>query len=127
MRRTRQVALILLVLAVLATEQHAVQAQQPFDRYNRFNPVLDRPVVSPYLNLMRRDASPAANYFTLVRPQIQAQAALGNQANRIQNLQQELNSVQNQQVPTGVRATGHATHFGNYSHFYPSMPGSTRR
>jgi hypothetical protein len=57
-------------------------------------PAASRPVYSPYLNLLRRDASPANNYYGLVRPQLATQGAL-------QSLQQQVNSVrQMEAAPT---------------------------
>jgi hypothetical protein len=38
---------------------------------------LPKPVVSPYLDLLRRGGSPAFNYLTLVRPELDTQKALG--------------------------------------------------
>jgi hypothetical protein len=84
--------------------------------------------VSPYLNLLRRDAPPVTNYFTLVRPQ-QRQLAI-NQQQREVNLQQQflLQTQQQQlgQVQEGlyeirqpqVNPTGTGGRFMNHSHFY---------
>src|SRR5438105_3422455 len=53
-----------------------------------------RPTFSPYLNLARRDSSPALNYYGLVRPQIATQ-------NNIQSLQQQFIVIQQQQQIVG--------------------------
>ena len=50
-----------------------------------------RPVFSPYLNLVRRDAPPGINYFGIVRPQLATQ-------NSLQLLQQQINGGQQQQM-----------------------------
>jgi len=75
------------------------------------------PAVSPYLNLLRNNAnggSPALNYFTLVRPQVQSnQALLGLTYDQSQNRQAigDLNG-------TGMSFTGHPTQFLNYGGYF---------
>jgi hypothetical protein len=78
------------VLAVCASRG---SAQQPAPGV----PAASRPVFSPYLNLLRRDSSPAINYYGLVRPQLVTQGAL-------QSLQQQVNSVR-QMEAAGAAAT----------------------
>jgi hypothetical protein len=92
----------------------------------RYQP--SRPTVSPYLDLIRRDARPATNYHTLVRPQFRQQAI--NQQQQVVNLQQQSLVQQNRAaiqqaqqallearrsaaIPTGVGGG-----FMEYSHFY---------
>ena len=74
---------------------------------------INRPAVSPYLNLFR-GGSPALNYYDLVRPQQEFASAL-------QQLQQQQaapvvplagESVQ------GIPVTGHTAVFMNFSRFY---------
>jgi hypothetical protein len=75
----------------------------------------NQPVVSPYLNLARDGRRSAAfNYFTLVRPELQFRAALRQQASEIRELNQEIQS-------SPVAATGHSSHFLNYSHYFPQF------
>jgi hypothetical protein len=102
----------------------------------RYQP--SRPTVSPYLNLLRRDAGPVPNYHTLVRPQLQQQAI--NQQQRAINQQQQ-SQIRNQQrdldrVQSGLlqmrspqaSPTGTGSAFMNYSHFYSfsGAPGLRR-
>jgi hypothetical protein len=87
-----------------------------------------RPTVSPYLNLLRRDAGPVTNYYTQVRPQQQQQTI--NQQQQAINLQQEsllqtqqqgLRTVQNgllQIREPQANPTGTGGGFMNFSHFY---------
>ncbi|HJS06116.1 MAG TPA: hypothetical protein VJ809_00605 [Pirellulales bacterium] len=97
-----------------------------------------RPTVSPYLNLLRRDAGPVTNYYTQVRPQQQQQAI--NQQQRSINLQQQsLLQTQQQGLRTvqegllqirqpEVNPTGTGGGFMNFSHFYSfGRPGPIRR
>jgi hypothetical protein len=84
--------------------------------------------VSPYLNLLRRDAGPIPNYHTLVRPQLQQQAI--NQQQQALNLQQQTQLQTQQQglqrVREGLleirqpqaRPTGTGGGFMNFDHFY---------
>ncbi len=100
------------------------QAFAQIGQYTRpqINP---RPTVSPYLNLFRGQSA-AANYFGVVRPQIE----MGRQ---LQTLQSEVQTLQtaplagvvpvDQQAYTGVPSTGHPTSYMNTSHFFPT-PGT---
>ena len=79
------------------------------------------PVVSPYLNLVRRSGSPAINYYGIVRPQQQfyrevqrLEADLSTQRSEVRALEEE----------SGLPVTGHAAHFMNYSHFYSFREGA---
>jgi hypothetical protein len=73
------------------------------------------PSVSPYLNLLRNNGnggSPALNYFTLVRPQVQSnQALLGLTYDQSQN-RQAIGDL------TGMSFTGHPTQFLNYGGYF---------
>ncbi len=71
---------ILVVLIATSGWASAQFPQQP--------PAVPRPVLSPYLNLLRRNNPAYLNYYGLVQPQIQAQNALNN-------LQQQVNVLQN--------------------------------
>ncbi len=63
------------------------RAQQPAPGV----PAPARPVFSPYLNLLRRDASPAINYYGIVRPQI-------NTMNALQMQQQQISTIARQET-----------------------------
>ncbi len=98
------------------------QAQSPrFNPYNAANPY-NRPTLSPYLNLLRRDASITENYFTLVRPQVQFNSMLNTQQQEISQLNRNVQALKS--VTPGeqqaIRGTGHPAAFMNFSHFYPS-------
>jgi hypothetical protein len=73
------------------------------------------PVYSPYLNLVRRDSSPGANYYGLVRPQLAAAGA-------IQSLQQQVNSVRQMEaagvVATDLPVTGQPVTFLNTGGYF---------
>jgi hypothetical protein len=84
---------------------------------------LYRPPVSPYLNLVR-PGNPGLNYYNLVRPQVEF-------GNSILGLQQQVGALGTEvalegQAQTALPTTGHATVFGNYSHYYPGLtaPGA---
>jgi hypothetical protein len=80
------------------------------------------PTVSPYLNLLRNNGnggSPALNYFTLVRPQVQSnQALLGLTYDQSQN-RQAIGDL------TGVSFTGHPTQFLNYGGYFLNRGSNT--
>jgi hypothetical protein len=72
-----------------------------------------QPPVSPYINILRGGAPPAINYFNIVQPQLEFNAAIGQ-------LQTQQN-IQGQAIATGNlfgTTTGHPVMFGNYSHYY---------
>lgn len=80
---TRRTAVLAAVLAALATaSESSAQVRQ------RYTP--SRPTVSPYLNLLRTNASPVPNYYAIVRPQLQQ--------NDFQRQQTELQFQQNQRL-----------------------------
>jgi hypothetical protein len=83
------------------------------------------PGLSPYLNMLRPGASPAINYYGLVKPQM-------NTNQSIQQLQQYtfgMNNPANQTTKDdgkGLANTGHAVQFFNYGNYFPmSVAGRT--
>jgi hypothetical protein len=81
---------------------------------------VNRPPVSPYLNLLRRGNPVALNYYNLVRPQIDFQ----NQLNRV-NQQVGVNqqNIAGLQAQTGIAPTGHGTSFLNLGGFFMNSTG----
>jgi hypothetical protein len=73
-----------------------------------------KPVFSPYLNLLRGGASPAVNYYGIVRPEIEFRSG-------IQSLQQQVtaqaNTIAADEAAT-LPGTGHSTQFNNLSHYF---------
>ena len=65
-----------------------VTAQGPYVRPRQADNPYARPTVSPYLNLLRPGASPAINYYGLVRPQQQFQSDIGQLDQQSSALQQ---------------------------------------
>jgi hypothetical protein len=118
----------LIFVAVALFSPLTVRAQ---NRSGQYTP--SRPTVSPYLNLLRRDAGPVTNYYTQVRPQQQQQVI--NQQQQTINLQQQsllqtqqqgLRSVQESVLQIRqpqANPTGTGGGFMNFSHFY-SFPRS---
>jgi hypothetical protein len=80
-----------------------------------------RPVTSPYLNLNRAGASPAINYYNLVRPEFR-------EINTAQSLQLQVNQIRQQ--PTfqaegrpELPATGYPVRFLDYGAYFAGAPG----
>src|SRR4051812_41933039 len=91
----------------------AVQAQYYRPITNPYN----RPAISPYLNLAR-PGSAGVNYYGLVRPQLDTYAALG----QLQQQELALRAGASGLDPNSpFLMTGHATRFGNYSHYFFSQ------
>jgi hypothetical protein len=102
-------AVIALVLPRVAMAQYPVGGHSD-------NP--NGPTVSPYLNLLNINSQGFSSYQTMVKPIVDQQNALQRQGSAIQRLQN--------QAGGGGRATGHATYFMNYSHFYTAHGGRAR-
>jgi hypothetical protein len=74
--------------------------------------------VSPYLNLLRRDAPVALNYYNLVRPEIEFR-------NSIQQLQTQTTTDQQAiadlTAATTLPATGHAVGFQTHLRYFQTL------
>lgn len=107
------------------TGSPATPAQKPFA--NRSS----GPSVSPYLGLTSPYTSSAANYYTLVRPQLEQQRINErNEAQQVQ-MQHQLNSLA-ARAPYELRGesdqmpTGHQTVYMNFLGYYPQPQGQRR-
>ena len=97
------------LLAVVA--QPAI-AQPPFVAGGQQNGPTARPGVSPYLNLLRSSGSAGANFYGLVRPQQQNQAAIaGLQSQANQSAYSQYSHDANAIPATGFQV-GYMTHNG---------------
>ncbi len=127
-----------LVLLFLGTPRCG--AQSPFANPFRpgMAPVRTSPV-SPYLNLLRTGNSPAFNYTTLVRPQLQFQQSVSGLQTQLNTVQQTVTSQfpptqqRSELTPTGVRAgfqthqrggTGQGPGFQSHTRFFGTIGGS---
>lgn len=109
MRRFLPLLLPCVGLLLLA---ESAQAQPPYAPYNPYAP----PAFSPYLNLLRRGANPAINYYGLVRPELEWRGRMGQ-------MQSEINTIAPYAVgadgAAGLPFTGHPTQFLNSTHYFP--------
>lgn len=94
-----------------------VTAQPPFA-----NSGPTAPRLSPYLNLLNQNTPGVSNYFTLVKPQLDAQRQFRSQQQQISQLQRSRNTGISPRGSNDIRATGHDTTYMNYSHYY-QFPG----
>lgn len=99
--------------AILAAGVFVVpaSAQGPYVR-PQVNPYY-RPPVSPYLNLAI-GGSPGINYYGIVRPQLQTNAAL----QQLQQAQMQEAAELTQAYTQGVPITGVRAQYMNFSHYY---------
>jgi len=111
--------LVLLVATILGWSATTATGQMQPRQYGP-DPLLDRPAVSPYMNLMRSDSGRNVNYQTMVLPQMQAMERARLQQKQIQQLQRQV-SEGSGQAGSGGGLTGHRTFFSNYSHYYPAL------
>ncbi len=104
------------------------------------NFLYNRPTVSPYVNLATMNTGGGLpNYFTLVRPQIEAREAEMAQRQQATRMQRDLNQVQQQMAEsqsqmTNMMLTGRVgwssrgmPRFGSYMNFYPGFQQIPRR
>lgn len=92
----------------------------------RYRGVTNEPFTSPYLNLVRPDADPGFNYYTLVQPQVQQIDMNQQQVQQNFRFGQQLQQTQAEiMTPYGprntIRPTGRLATRMNYSHYYPDM------
>lgn len=113
--RGSRFALALVVGWMLLWTARPVQAQAPLSIQNR-------PTLSPWLNLYRRDPGPVGPYLSYVRPEqrllrslAQQRAGLARQGAAIGNLGNELSQIAPQ---TSIAPTGTAATFMNYSKYF---------
>ena len=99
------------------------------------NYLYNRPTVSPYLNLTSQNSSNygVPNYFTQVRPQIEAREQAAMSQRQTAQMQQQLNVVQDQvrqtqQQSANMMLTGRVgwssrgyPRFGTYMSYYPGF------
>ena len=80
-----------------------------------------RPAFSPYLNLNRRGANPAINYFGMVRPQLTAASSIYQlqQGQRALEQDQREGTVAGSELPP----TGHSTGFLTHQRFFLNQGG----
>ena len=124
-----RVVVLCLVLVVLSHTQHA-NAQQFTPRSSSVarsttSYLINRPTVSPYLNLLRADSEVAMpNYHTLVRPAVESRRQTAEQASQIRGLRSNVTNMQGRlagQSRGSQFSTGHPTRFMTYLHYYPSL------
>jgi hypothetical protein len=96
-------------------------AQAPFTQPGYVQPY--RPVVSPYLNLLRGGQGAALNYYNLVRPQVQFGNSIQQLQQQVTQNQQNITGLQQQQQ-TGIAPTGHPIQFLNHRQYFLNYGGT---
>ena len=123
-----RIALLVATFAIITGSSQGANAQVSTTAYVN-NYILNRPTVSPYLNLVRRDGfGGVTNYQTLVRPQLEQREFARQQQAQILRVEQQV-AAQRQRsfapVPTQRAArtfsTGHPTQFQNTGNYYPGL------
>jgi hypothetical protein len=101
-------------------------AQYPYGFKTPGMQPLYKPPVSPYLNLVRQGNSPAFNYLTLVKPQLQAQKNFQSLQDQYGTVQQAVSSLEQQTLPGGVPAlpvTGQPVGFMTHKGYFMNLQG----
>ena len=107
-------SLALLLSGVLSP----AHAQAPYPQPG-IGPV-NRPAYSPYLNLLRAGNPTYANYYGLVRPELDLRAAATSLQQQVTANQQ---GITNLQSTSGPLTTGHATRFLNTAGYFLNRGG----
>jgi hypothetical protein len=79
--------------------------------------------ISPWMNLFQRQPGPLDNYHSYVRPELQLRNTLGQQNAALQQQSAGLRLLGESQQAGQIPATGTASVFMNFSHYYPTMGG----
>jgi hypothetical protein len=121
------------VFAALAVVGLALSAEECFAQgrnaaLNTQRALLNRPTVSPYLNLLQPQGNGLPNYQTLVKPAIDQRRRDQETQRQIYQLQSSVaaNTARETRGESTFRPTGHTTTFFYHSHFYPAL-GQRRR
>jgi hypothetical protein len=80
-----------------------------------------RPTVTPWLNLYRGGASPALNYYNLVRPELDARAAI--QQLQQQSLANTRAIAEAAEAATEIPPTGHQAGFMTQNRYFQTLGG----
>ncbi|MDZ4779163.1 MAG: hypothetical protein SGJ19_02810 [Planctomycetia bacterium] len=116
LKMIRPTCLLVMTLGIMAMANSA-DAQGGGSRGNAARARIQRPTVSPYLNLYRQDTEDLPTYQTLVRPQVQQQRVNQVQQSELTQLRSQLATEQaRQQQP--LPTTGHVSYFRHYSHYF---------
>jgi hypothetical protein len=112
-----------LAVAVVSTAPLLAQPQPP-------GGVPQRPTFSPYLNLLNRGASPALNYYGLVRPQQQFQQQAGQLQQQLNSASADFQSLQAQNsllagtlINSFLPPTGNVATFNNTGNYFNRIGG----
>lgn len=130
-RRTAAIVPLLAVLVLAGPAREAAAQGGAQGAAPPFSNLYRRPALSPYTALGFQGGNPMTGgtlgaMQSAVQPQMQQQAqirAAMQQARQIGQLQRQVRQVQRPMGGTltqTIRATGHASVFMEYSHFYPS-------
>jgi hypothetical protein len=106
--------------SLLATQTATAQGYASASNIVR-DATINRPTVSPYLNLLDRGGRLPA-YQSLVQPLLEQQRVAAQQSQQISQLQQNANDSLSQAARAreqqGLRGTGHRSFHMSYSHYY---------
>ncbi|MGB7329032.1 MAG: hypothetical protein WBD31_29395 [Rubripirellula sp.] len=119
---TSQWMIALLIVAGIGRADAQVTSQvRPTPASNPYQQTL-----SPYLDLLRSDASALSPYHSFVRPRQQIRQQFELQSSQIQRIQRETLTPANRTSPERLQ-TGRGGSFNNFLHYYNSNPSTPRR
>lgn len=98
----------------------ATASAQNFGRPGYYNPYLNQPRLSPYLDIVGRGNNPAVNYYNGTLSEIErrnVQAIYGQAINTLQREEQGLAEAIDQDE---LAASGHITAFNNTAGYFPT-------
>jgi len=96
-------------------------AAQNYTRPGYYNPYLNQPRLSPYLNIVGRGGNPAVNYFLGTLPEIERRSVQAVYGQAINNLQREIQGeITATEDYDGMQETGHPAMFNNLGGYFPT-------
>ncbi len=123
----------MLLLGAVSVAVLLVASEQANAQVQRRQRNINRPTLSPWLDIFNRNTNPNLdNFHNSVRPRMQLHNELQFQQNALMRQNAQIRSLDQRQVlqstrPAQVRPTGTGATFMNYSHYYPQSAARTRR
>jgi hypothetical protein len=107
------------LLSVLSASAGIADAQQ-FGQPGFYNPYLNQPRLSPYLNIVRGGSNPAINYYLGTLPEVERRATQAVYGNAIIRLERQVTGLESTEEDLPPQAnSGHPAYFANTGGYFP--------
>jgi hypothetical protein len=111
----------LVFAAALLTVSAGTAGAQQFGQPGFYNPYLNQPRLSPYLNIVRGGSNPAINYYLGTLPEVERRAAQAVYGNALIRLERQVTGLEGEEQDNLSQqgATGHPSYFANTGGYFP--------